>query len=164
MAGKYFLIDTTRCTACRGCQVACLQWNKLPATVTTQQGTHQNPSGLNGVTYRLVRFVEHSAPVNSMEWYFLSDACRHCLQPPCKEAADMFAEDAILIDKNGAVIYTAKTSELTEHFQDIQDACPWSIPQLDKRSGRLTKCDMCHKRVEAGLLPACVKACPTRRP
>ena len=24
------LIDTTLCTACRGCQVACKQWNELP--------------------------------------------------------------------------------------------------------------------------------------
>lgn len=161
MAGKYFLIDTTLCTACRGCQVACQEWNKLPATITTQRGTHQNPPELNGVTYRLVRFAEHPASVNSMEWYFFSDACRHCLEPPCKEEADMYAKDAIIIDKNGAVIPTAKTRELAEHFLDIQDACPWSIPQFDKSSGRLTKCNMCHERVDAGLLPACVKACPT---
>lgn len=28
---KTFLIDTTKCTGCRGCQVACKQWNQLGA-------------------------------------------------------------------------------------------------------------------------------------
>ena len=31
---KTFLIDTTKCTGCRGCQVACKQWNQLPAEKT----------------------------------------------------------------------------------------------------------------------------------
>ena len=26
--GKSFFIDTTKCTACRGCQMACKQWNQ----------------------------------------------------------------------------------------------------------------------------------------
>ncbi len=161
MPGKYLLIDTTRCTACRGCQVACQEWNKLPATPTEQRGSHQNPPDFNGVTYRLVRFAEHPAPINSMVWYFFSDACRHCLDPSCKQEADMLVKDAIVIDKNGAVIFTPKTWRLVKHFKRIQYACPWNIPQYDRRTGRLTKCDMCHERVSAGLLPACVKACPT---
>jgi formate dehydrogenase iron-sulfur subunit len=161
MAGKYFLIDTTRCTACRGCQVACQEWNKLPATKTRQTGTHQNPPDWNGVTYRVVRFAEHPARENYVSWLFLSDACRHCLEPPCKMAADDLVPGAIVVDKNGAVIYTDKTKKLAKHYQEIKDACPWSVPQLDPRSGRLTKCHMCHDRVAAGLLPACVKACPT---
>ena len=56
MAGKSFFIDTTRCTACRGCQAACKQWNQNPATKTTQQaGTYQNPPDLNASTFKLVQ-------------------------------------------------------------------------------------------------------------
>ncbi len=33
---KSFFIDTTLCTACRGCQVACKQWHDLPAEETDQ--------------------------------------------------------------------------------------------------------------------------------
>ena len=162
MAGKYFLVDTTRCIACRGCQVACQEWNKLPATKTRQTGTHQNPPDFNGVTYRLVRFAEHPDPHNYVTWLFLSDSCRHCLEPPCKMAADDLVPGAIVVDKKtGAVIYTEKTKKLAKHYQEIRDACPWSVPQLDRRTGLLTKCHMCHDRVAAGLLPACVKACPT---
>ncbi len=161
MAGKFFLIDTTRCTACRGCQVACQEWNHLPATKTKQTGTHQNPPNWNGVTYRVVRFAEHPARQNYVSWLFLSDACRHCLDPLCKQEADTVVKDAIIVDENGAVIYTEKTKKLAASFQDIQDACPWSVPQFDAKTGLLTKCHMCHDRVAAGLLPACVKACPT---
>ena len=65
------------------------------------------------------------------------------------------------MDKNGAVLYNAKTKQLAKDLRVIQEACPWSIPQLDQKSGLLTKCDMCVDRVAAGLQPACVKACPT---
>ena len=44
---KSFLIDTSRCTACRGCQMACKDWHNLPAIATKQTGTHQNPPDLN---------------------------------------------------------------------------------------------------------------------
>ena len=36
---KAFLIDTTRCTACRGCQLACKEWHDLPANATKQRGS-----------------------------------------------------------------------------------------------------------------------------
>jgi len=32
---KGFFIDTTRCIACKACQVACKQWHNLPAEKTT---------------------------------------------------------------------------------------------------------------------------------
>ena len=44
---KAFLVDTTLCTACRGCQVACKQWHDLPAESTDNTGFYQNPSDLS---------------------------------------------------------------------------------------------------------------------
>ena len=61
MGTKSFFIDTTKCTACRSCQVACKQWNELPAEKTTNRGTYQNPADLSAQTYTLVRFSETSA-------------------------------------------------------------------------------------------------------
>jgi len=161
MAGKFFLIDTTRCTACRGCQIACKQWKKLPAGKTKQYGTYQNPTDLDGNTFRLVRFSEYPSEKNSMVWYFFSDACRHCLKPPCQTKADQIKKDAIIVNDFGAVLYTKKTKELQKASKVIKQACPWSIPNWSKKAKQLVKCDMCNDRVEAGLLPACAKACPT---
>ncbi len=53
------LIDTTLCTACRGCQVACKQWNELPGFRTKQLGTYQNPPDLQWNTWTLIRFQEY---------------------------------------------------------------------------------------------------------
>jgi formate dehydrogenase iron-sulfur subunit len=161
MAGKFFFVDTTRCTACRGCQIACKQWNKQGASKTTQYGSYQNPADLDGNTFRLVRFHEHPSKVNSMVWYFFTEACRHCLKPPCKKKADQIKKDAIIVNEVGAVLYTKQTKDLEKSFKAIKQACPWSIPTWSKKEKQLVKCHMCHERVAAGLKTACSKACPT---
>ena len=161
MSGKYFLVDTTKCTACRGCQVACKEWNKLPATTTKNWGSLQNPKDLSFDTYRLVRFQEHSAPNNAVVWHFFTDACRHCVAPPCKDEGDQYVKDAIVVDKNGAVIYTDKTKDFGKKFEAVRKACPYDIPRLDEKSGLVAKCHMCYMRVNEGLTPACAKSCPT---
>lgn len=161
MAGKFFLVDTTRCTACRGCQIACKQWNELPAEKTKQYGTYQNPPDLSGSTWRLVRFSEYPSAQNSMAWYFFSDACRHCLKPPCQKKSDQIKKGAIVVNDFGAVIYTKETKDLEKAAKVIKQACPWSIPNWSKDEKQLVKCTMCSERVAAGLLPACAKACPT---
>ena len=64
---KSFLIDTTRCTACRGCQVACKEWHDHPANATKQRGTHQNPPDLNPYNFKVVRFREHLCCISIMQ-------------------------------------------------------------------------------------------------
>ena len=56
--GKSILVDTSKCTACRGCQVACKQWNRLPGTKTRNVGSYQNPQDVSADTWKLVRFAE----------------------------------------------------------------------------------------------------------
>jgi len=156
MPGKSFFIDTTVCTACRACQVACKQWHDLPAEKTENRGTFQNPADLSFNTYKLVRFSEVMVD-GKIKWLFFADQCRHCLEPPC----EMTAEDSKAIFRDsttGAVIYTANTKQVDA--QAVIDSCPYNIPRAAK-DGTLAKCDMCLDRVENGLLPACVKTCPT---
>jgi formate dehydrogenase iron-sulfur subunit len=160
MEGKSFFIDLTRCTACRGCQVACKQWHKLPAEKTKNWGSHQNPKDLSFITYKLVRFQEVVKDGDVTDWLFFPEQCRHCVEPPCKYVADAYDEKAILKDPNtGAVIFTERTKTLDA--EEIREACPYNIPRADAASGIISKCDMCLDRVENGLLPACVQTCPT---
>lgn len=156
MDGKTFFVDLTKCTACRGCQVACKQWKKLPAEKTVNNGSHQNPSDLTGNTLKLVRFSEQFVD-GKLNWLFFPEQCRHCIDPPCLASAEY--EDTIIQDeKTGAVIYTDKSGK--ENYEDIRDSCPYDIPR-QAPDGRITKCDMCYDRVNAGMLPACVLTCPT---
>lgn len=159
MSGKSFFVDLTRCTACRGCQVACKQWKQLPSEKTLQRGTHQNPADLSYNTIRLVRFSE-IGDGDDFKWLFFPEQCRHCVEPPCKMAGDSMVEGAIEHDAaTGAVIYTEKTKGLD--FETVRGACPYDIPRQDPVTKRLSKCDMCLDRVRAGMLPSCVKTCPT---
>ena len=58
MADKAMLLDPTRCTACRGCVVACKAWNNREAEETTNSGTYENPPGLSSKTWTTVKFKE----------------------------------------------------------------------------------------------------------
>jgi formate dehydrogenase iron-sulfur subunit len=161
MADKSFFIDTTKCTACRGCQIACKQWNKNPATKTLQRGTHQNPPDLSFFTFKLVRFSELEEGGKN-KWYFFADQCRHCMEPPCKATAESLGSKAIAKDEaTGAVILNPKVKVKAADFQAIRESCPYDIPRWDEKVGGMAKCTMCIDRIKEGLLPACVKSCPT---
>ena len=161
MAGKSFFVDTTRCTACRGCQVACKQWNKNPGTKTSQRGNHQNPEDLSFSTFKLVRFSEAEAGGKPV-WYFFADQCRHCLEPPCMYTAESKGVKVITRDEaTGAVVYNPKVKVKAADAKTIRESCPWDIPRWDEKKGGMAKCTMCIDRIKEGLLPACVKSCPT---
>ena len=54
MAEQAILFDASKCTACRGCQVACKQWNENDETIPTvtngvgvaNRGSYENPPDL----------------------------------------------------------------------------------------------------------------------
>jgi formate dehydrogenase iron-sulfur subunit len=161
MSDKSFFIDTTKCTACRGCQIACKQWNMNPGIKTLQRGNHQNPEDLSFFTYKLVRFSEHEVS-GKPQWYFFTDQCRHCLNPPCKIMAESLGVKAITQDQEtGAVLYNPKIKVKAKDFDQIRGSCPWDIPRWDGKTQGMAKCTMCIDRIKHGLLPACVKTCPT---
>ncbi|XPV76923.1 MAG: 4Fe-4S dicluster domain-containing protein [Desulfovibrio sp.] len=157
--GKAFFIDVDKCTACRGCQVACKQWKDLPAEKTRNVGSHQNPQDLSSKTLKLVRFSEHVID-DKLRWLFFPDQCRHCIEPSCKYIANMYAKGAVTHDeKTGAVEFTEKSSKL----KDVSptEMCPYNIPRRDPETGVWHKCNMCIDRVQKGQLPSCVKTCPS---
>ena len=153
---KGFFIDTTRCIACKGCQVACKQWNGLPAEQTSNPGNLQNPLDFSYITYKLVRMNERIIK-DKLYWLFFPDQCRHCKTPPCLLWAQ--DEEAIYKDADtGAVVYTSKTKQLKA--EEVIGVCPYDVPRRNEE-GALAKCTMCNDRVRQGMEPACVKSCPT---
>ncbi|MEW6351766.1 MAG: 4Fe-4S dicluster domain-containing protein [Thermodesulfobacteriota bacterium] len=155
--GYSILVDTSKCTACRGCQIACKQWNQLPGTETKNLGTYQNPQDLSAETWKLVRYAEGSGTNGKAYWRFFSEQCRHCISPGCM--GEVSAEEIIQDEKTGAVVFTDKTKKLD--FKGVKEGCPYNIPRQDAKTKQMFKCTMCFDRISNGMIPACVKSCPT---
>lgn len=155
--GKSILVDVSRCTGCRGCQVACKQWNGLPGTKTVQTGTYQNPPDFSEHTFKVVRFAEGRGKDGKPYWNFFSDMCRHCVNPPCLAGAK--GDEMIHDQATGAVVYTEGTSQ--SDYEMSREVCPYDIPRQDPASKVMRKCTMCFDRITSNMPPACVLSCPT---
>ncbi|MBE3557992.1 MAG: 4Fe-4S dicluster domain-containing protein [Ktedonobacteraceae bacterium] len=58
-AAMGFFTDTSLCIGCKACEVACKQWNQLPATAPVWSGTsYDNTGQLGATTWRHVQFIE----------------------------------------------------------------------------------------------------------
>jgi formate dehydrogenase iron-sulfur subunit len=59
-----FFTDTTVCIGCKSCEVACKQWNDLPADGSEfrKGGSYDHTGSLGASTWRHVRFVEQLEP------------------------------------------------------------------------------------------------------
>jgi len=153
MTGKVVrVIDTTKCIGCRSCQVACKNWNQLPATETAFSGSYENPSDLSPETWSRVKFNEHlnNGEVN---WYFSFYSCMHCMDPVCVKICPY---DAISKSSLGPVIVD---KELCTGCGTCAAACPYQVPRIG--GGKMWKCTFCFERISNGMEPACAKACPT---
>ncbi len=151
------LVDISRCIGCKGCEVACKEWNELRIEPTFNFGSYQSHQDLSPDTWLLMRFKEiQDQETGSLEWLIKKDACLHCEEPGCLYACP--APGAIVQYENGIVDFNQ------EHCIGCQycvSGCPFDIPRFNAETRKVYKCNMCVDRVEAGLEPACVKTCPT---
>jgi formate dehydrogenase iron-sulfur subunit len=167
-----FFTDTTVCIGCKACQVACKEWNDLPAQLSGKwaDGTrralpltgdsYDNTGGLSDVNWRHVKFIEQFSPDanrNEAAWLMMSDVCKHCVDAPCLEVCP-----------TGAILRTEfDTVYINEPAcngcRDCISACPFGVIHMSKDPNRLVaqKCTFCYDRLRIGMSPACAQACPT---
>src|SRR3982751_1202013 len=82
-----FFTDTTVCIGCKACEVACKQWNQLPADGFAFSGnSFDNTLHLGATTWRHVAFIEKQDAKDQFAWLFSSDVCKHCARAGCLEA------------------------------------------------------------------------------
>ena len=149
------LVDISKCIGCKGCEVACKEWNDLKVEPTANFGSMQSHQDLSPNTWLLMRFKEIDVGEN-LQWLIKKDACLHCEDPGCLFACP--APGAIVQYENGIVDFN---QDQCIGCQYCVSGCPFDIPRFDKETKKVAKCNMCIDRVEAGLEPVCVKTCPT---
>ncbi|MBY6277454.1 4Fe-4S dicluster domain-containing protein [Symbiobacterium thermophilum] len=150
------LIDLSKCIGCRGCQVACKQWNDLPAEETSVGPDFTNPQKRSAYTWTTIDFI--TAEVNGRTVAtFTKSGCMHCLEPACESVCIV---GAIQRQDNGAVTI--------DHDKCIgcrycQLACPFGVPkyEYDQVVPRMRKCTLCYDRIVEGMEPACAATCPS---
>jgi len=150
-----FLIDTSRCIACRSCQVACKQWNKLEADKTVNQGSFENPRDLTSNLYNRIRFIEKTDG-GGMKWLFMNERCVHCGDAGCLKVCP--SPGALYRTKEGFVAFNKEKCISCKY---CVSACPFNVPRYGS-DDKVSKCHLCFDRIGAGMAPACAKACPTQ--
>lgn len=139
-AGEHFRFgfSMSACIGCHSCEVACGEQNGLP----------------DGTVWRRVGEIEGGAHPDTSRFH-LSMACNHCLDPACLTGCPTNAYEKL---DNGIVAHHA---EDCIGCQYCTWSCPYSVPAFQPDRRIVTKCDMCQPRLEEGMMPACVDACPT---
>jgi len=158
MAESAILFDASRCTACKGCQIACKQWNQLPSPMSnddyTFSGSFESPLENDGDTWLHIGFREELGGPNGIAWAFSRVSCQHCTDAACVSACP---SSACQYTESGAVIIDP---EVCIGCKYCVAACPFGVPKYNERETISRKCWMCQDRTGEGQSPACVKTCP----
>jgi formate dehydrogenase iron-sulfur subunit len=160
-AATGFYTDTTVCIGCKACEVACKQWNQLPADGFEWTGnSYDNTGELSATSWRHVKFIEQLPQYGSEgddpgRWLMMSDVCKHCVAAPCQHACPT---GAIIHNEFGNVYIQP---DICNGCAYCIAACPFGVITRSTIDGHAHKCTLCFDRQRDGLVPACAKACPT---
>ena len=138
MSGAGFLVDLHRCVGCGSCVLAC----------RIENGRADEQAWRRVLPLNLRRYP--GGPT-----YFLSVACHHCEDPACLRGCPSRA-------------YEKRADGVVQHHEErclgcryCEMTCPFGAPKYDGDRGVISKCHLCSHRLDRGVAPACVAACPT---
>jgi Fe-S-cluster-containing dehydrogenase component len=126
-------IDHEACWGCKTCEVACKQENRAIDGIKLISVTEEGPGIIDG----------------KLDFVFRVNLCRHCDDPPC---ADACPEAAITKRSDGIVVMDY---DLCSGCQLCIEVCPYDAIDFDHNQNIAQKCNLCHHRVDRGLIPAC---------
>ena len=178
-----FFTDTSICIGCKACEVACKQWNGVPAgdELDLLGMSHDNTGELGANSWRHVAFIEQAptSPVDppanlgmpgmqppgaatgaetrtDFRWLMASDVCKHCTHAGC---LDVCPTGALFRTEFGTVVVQ---QDICNGCGYCVSGCPYGVIEQDEHSKVAQKCTLCYDRLQGGMEPACAKACPTQ--
>lgn len=166
MTEMAILFDSSRCTGCRGCQVACKCWNDLPSAPTAENpydslswnGNFTQPADLNSCTRLIMTFKDFESETSQKRvgWAFGRRSCQHCTNAGC---VNMCPAGALYKDEETGMV--THDQEKCIGCQNCSAACPFDVPRYEDRGGKtvINKCYGCVDRIQNGMMPACVTTC-----
>ena len=133
------MVNTDDCVGCNACEVACKQEHGLPVGPRWMRVYPDSPREIQG----------------KQQQRYVVTHCMHCSRPRCKDVCPV---EAITKREDGLVLVD---EELCTGCKDCIEACPLGVMQFDEERGIAQKCDLCVARLDKGLPPSCVDACPS---
>lgn len=134
-------VNPDLCSGCQACCVACMDQNGLVV------------EGGCG-SWRKVMKIEKGTHPHAKITY-VSMSCLNCNNPKCLAVCPV---GAVFLAENCKTVQV--DSSLCIGCRRCASACPIEAPQFGA-GGKMYKCGGCKARLEQGLLPACVRTCPT---
>jgi formate dehydrogenase iron-sulfur subunit len=151
------LIDTRKCTGCRSCIVGCKSWNGHP--FEENKFKHER-NGLPRFSFNkwidvVTNWREPQGDGEVGKPLFARLSCMHCREAAC-----------VMVCPVGAINHSAVGSVIIDSQKCIGcnyciANCTFNVIGFDRAANVARKCTFCYDRVTAGMIPACVQACPT---
>ena len=149
MTQHAFYFDSSRCTGCKTCELACKDYKDLS----------------KDIAYRKVYDYEGGSWKEAADdtWmcsafaYHVSMSCNHCDHPAC---VSVCPTGAMHKDADSGLVSVDEAKCIGCGYCHM--ACPYNSPKVDRSIGHSVKCDGCASRVKDGKRPICVEACPLR--
>lgn len=152
MAKLSKFIDTSKCTACRGCQTICKSWNELPAEILPFKGSLQTHEDTSPITFTYVQMIE-KVDGDKIQWSFRKRQCMHCTDAACIKVCP---ENALSHTESGAVV---RDYDKCIGCGYCSKYCPFGIAKVNEDEKKMYKCTLCADRVANNRKPACAQTC-----
>lgn len=158
MADKAILFDSSLCTGCRQCQLACKTGRGAFAVedgAVKRGGVRPFAPDVDGDTLLAVTYAEHVEGPKGFQYEFGRKSCMHCREAACVSACP-----------TGSMAPESHTGLVVNDLERCvscgacKSSCPFDIPRPEAGGTRIVKCDGCVDLVIADGTPLCVGACP----
>lgn len=151
-----FFTDTSLCIGCKACEVACKEWNEVPAGELRFSGeSYDNTGGLSADSWRHVAFVEQRVPLGGVAEAQPDSLASEAARQSLAEGAGLAGEQDGT-ERDGAGLRWLMSSDVCKHCTDAAclEVCPTGAIFRSELGTVVVQEDVCNG------CGYCISACP----